>query len=606
MADGGVSFAVKLIDDVTRPSKAIQSAMKGIKDQFKDTQKVMATPSPKRGGVSDWDKMMAKSNRSQAADFAREQGKLAKLKLADQNKVTKLAAAKEMKEAKRVADFKHGLAQTKLDNQSAAIGTVGDFAMGGVAVVGAAALAAAAAVGYLAYQFAKASVQAAAFAEQSRMALTLLTGSAGTAATQFNLVRKEAQDLGLDVEDTVHGFQKLLAAQFSIGKAKELLRMSSDLQAIGASADQTKRAIVAISQIKNTGYLQGDELNQLREAGVSTELVYEALGKRLGKTTKELIAMQEKRQLASEPVIESILEAVRKKTGVEKAGDAGKIFAQTTLIGMLASLKAGAQNFFIDVGDAILPGVQKLFKLITGGLGAVADSPKIKALGTFLLNTFDIFVLWVEAEWPRISASLVAGAELMADAIRLTVELFDTSTWKGQAFVGMLIAMAAVFAIVAAAGFVLMLPLYLLVAVVGLVAFGIYKAVEWIIGAVSKLQSALGLSGDTGKAVGSTLSAIPGAQVFGGLIGGLAGSDSSNASTGITTAAEAGPMSRVSGALAATPAEQVTVASVEQSPSGPSNTFDFSGMQVGANVDQSSLVAQIRSQVTKAIQEAAT
>ncbi len=600
MADGGATFAVKLIDDVTRPSKAITSSMKAIKDQFKDTQKALAAPSPKRGAMSDWDKMVAKANRSQAADFAKEQAKLAKLKLAEQNKATKLAAAKEIKEAKRIADFKSGLAQTKLDNQSAAIGTLGDFAIGGVATVGAAALAAAAAVGYLAYQFGKASVQAAAFAEQSRLALTLLTGSAGTAAKQFDLVRYEAQELGLDVEDTVHGFQKLLAAQFSIGKAKELLRMSSDLQAIGASAEQTKRAIIAISQIKNTGYLQGDELNQLREAGVSTELVYEALGKRLGKTTKELIAMQEKRQLAAEPVIESILEAVRKKTGVEKAGDAGKKFAESTLIGMMAALKARGQNFFIDVGDAILPGVQKLFRLVTGELGKIVDNPKIKALGTFLLSEFEIFVLWVEAEWPSISQTLTSGAELMADSIRMVVELFDTGTVKGKVFAAALFVAASLLSIlavalgiVAVAGFVLMAPLYILVGVIGLVAYAVYKAISWIVDALKWLGGSTG----SGAAVptGSTLttSAVVGAPI-------------AAATNTITTAADVGPMARASGFMAAPPPEQVTVASVEQTPAGPSNHFDFSGMQVGANVDQSSLVAQIRSQVTKAIQEAAT
>jgi hypothetical protein len=203
MADGGVSFSVSLLNNVSGPARKAQRSMDDLKKSVVSTKSALSAPSPKRSGVSDWQKMTAKANRSQVADFAREQARMVKLTAVEHAKATKLRASKEIKEAKRIADFKTGLAQTKLDNKNSIVDALGGAALGGTAAVGAAALAAAASVAYLTYQFGKASIAAAAFSESSIKSIGMLTKNAAGAGAQFDDVRKQAQTLGLDVQGTV-------------------------------------------------------------------------------------------------------------------------------------------------------------------------------------------------------------------------------------------------------------------------------------------------------------------------------------------------------------------------------------------------------------------
>src|SRR5688500_388776 len=145
----------------------------------------------------------------------------------------------------------------------------------GLMMVKDAALAAAAGVASLAGSFVSASLEAMRFAQTSELALGNLLHGGENARAEFDAVRGMAEHLGLNVEDTVGSFKKLLAAQFEVGRAKELIAMGSDLQGIGANAEEVKRALLAITQIKSKGRLQAEEMLQLQEAGISAELVYD-------------------------------------------------------------------------------------------------------------------------------------------------------------------------------------------------------------------------------------------------------------------------------------------------------------------------------------------
>lgn len=571
-ADGGVDFAVRLINNVTGPAKQIQRSMADVTKVFRDAKRVVEAPAPKRGVMSDWDRMTAKAKMSQAKDFARAQSAAAKLVARDQ-----------IREAKRVADFKAGMAQLDADNSLGSIlgGAAGGIAAGATAAI----MAAGAAVAYLGYQFAQSAVQAASFGQTSQLALSLLIGDSKVAAREFDAVRMEAQQLGLDVQDTQLGFQKLLAAQFEIGKAKELIRMSADLQAIGASADQTKRAIVAISQIKNTGYLQGDELNQLREAGISTELIYKSLGQRLNKTVPEIIKMQEKRQLDSTSVIESILEAVRVKTGSSVAGEAGRKAAETTLPGMGRMFLGQISNFMIDVGEAILPGLEQLASLAKGTFDKLTSDPKVQKFGYFMLSSFYRFTGWVEQNWPAITDALLMGAQVMAAGLEFVVEMFDQSTFKGQVVIGILKALAAAFVIaaVAIAPFVaisaaIVTTFAVAISVVGELAMFVYDQFKWLYDQIAGLFGV-----EATPASPPTLD--PGPM--------------------IATAAEDGSTAGMFAAFASMGNEQTTVAAEPQDKLAAGHHFDFSGMVVGDNVDKDALAAQIKTAVNKALEEAA-
>lgn len=224
----------------------------------------------------------------------------------------------------------------------------------GVAAITGAALAATAAVAAIGVSFATATAHALDFGQRSRLAFGSLMGDARLGREEFNFVRGEAQRLGLDIEDTTDDYRKLLAAQFEVGQARELLRASADMQALGATADDVKGILRAISQIKMKGVLQAEELTgQLADRGISAELVYRELEKRLGKTRKEILAMQKGKEITSEFAIPAIIQAIKIKAHEENVGDIATKFASTKISGMLAQMKGAIKNTLIDIGSEL-------------------------------------------------------------------------------------------------------------------------------------------------------------------------------------------------------------------------------------------------------------
>ncbi len=227
----------------------------------------------------------------------------------------------------------------------------GTLAAHGVAALTGAAMAATAAVGGLAVSFATATARALDFGQRSRLAFSSLMGDAALGHKEFDFVRTEAQRLGLDIEDTTDDYRKLLAAQFEVGQARELLRASADMQALGATADDVKGILRAISQIKMKGVLQAEELTgQLADRGISAELVYQDLEKRLKKSRKEILAMQKNKEITAEFAIPAIVSAIKKKANEENVGDVATKFASTKISGMLSQMKGAIKNTLIDIG----------------------------------------------------------------------------------------------------------------------------------------------------------------------------------------------------------------------------------------------------------------
>jgi tape measure domain-containing protein len=179
-------------------------------------------------------------------------------------------------------------------------------------------------VAELALKFGEAAAEASAFAERSQLAIGFLTHDMPGARAAFDDVRQEAQSLGLNVEETVGSFQRMLAMQFSVGQSKDLIKLGGDLQAVGADAEHVQRLLYAITEIKGLGTLQQRQVRMLEMAGVSGELINEALAKRLGvTTTAQVKKLQKKGQIDAATAIDAIEEAVRHKVGESQLGEAG-------------------------------------------------------------------------------------------------------------------------------------------------------------------------------------------------------------------------------------------------------------------------------------------
>lgn len=496
MADGGssVDFTVRLLNQVTAPARQIQASMAGVERSIRSAKKAIDAPAPKRGALSDWDKMVSKAKLSQTKDFA--------------------ASHKKLTEAMAKPPAQSGFGSLA--------GELGLFAVaeGAIRSVYGAVWEGVKAVGRLGLGFLEASERAAEFGQRSVLAIGFLTNDTIHAAAAFDNTRHLAQSLGLDVESTQHSFQRLLAAQFSIGKSTELIKMGADLQAIGASADEVSGALLAITQIKSKGKLQAQEMLQLQERGVSSELVYNALQKHFGKSKAEVQKLQQAGKITGDVAIEAIIDAIKHKTHEANLGEAGKAFADSTITGMRNQFAAGVSNFFLDVGKLLEPGMVKITQLIKGTVVKLAENPQLAGLGTGLLERWTKFIDYITKNWPRIELALVAGLTLIVGGMNIMVGALDLAAahWDelsivlkavGFLAVGTAMAIGAVFLATLA-------PFMIFGAAVSGVVVLIANAIDFIMEAVPRWFNMGKIL--VGSLVVGMLSMIPGVQATAGLI----------------------------------------------------------------------------------------
>jgi tape measure domain-containing protein len=223
-----------------------------------------------------------------------------------------------------------------------------------------------------------ATIKVADFAQTTRIGFQSVAKHGASAEKLFTHFRGLAEGLGLDVMDTNKQAVKLMALQFSPKMAENLIKMGADMRALGADAEGVDRIFAQLGQIKAKGRLQGEELTVLAENGLSTQLVYEALGKQLGKTQDEILKMQQAGKLTSDMAFPAIMEAVLKKTGSKELGQAGKRVADETLSGMAGQLKAKAQNALIDIATQATPAIVGAFKPISDELGALFKNKSVQ------------------------------------------------------------------------------------------------------------------------------------------------------------------------------------------------------------------------------------
>jgi tape measure domain-containing protein len=234
------------------------------------------------------------------------------------------------------------------------------------------------------------------FAEKSRLAFRFLYGGAAAGEEAFQTSIRMSQQLGQDVEGVAGQFVKLRAAQFTLAESQEVFLLAADLKALTGDAEAATRAVTAITQIKAKGRLQAEELvGQLSEAGVSTTLVYDALGARLNKTRDEVRALITAGKIDSDTGIAAIKEAVTKKIGAGKLGDFAKEQAQSTLGGALDRLINAPKLFFLRVAETAKPAMKEI-KASVESVIAMLGGFDTAAIGQFVSKVVSLLPVAID------------------------------------------------------------------------------------------------------------------------------------------------------------------------------------------------------------------
>lgn len=170
---------------------------------------------------------------------------------------------------------------------------------------------------------ARAAVSSIAFRENSLRGLTFLLGSGKAAQAAYSDAAKLSGKLGQSTQETVTMMQTFLAQGMSKGAAEQLIVSMAALKQVNPAAN-LEGITRAMMQISATGKLQGDELMQLAEAGLSVDDVYKNLEKTLGKTRDEILKMQAEGKISSKDAIAAINASISARVG----GDPFKIATQ--------------------------------------------------------------------------------------------------------------------------------------------------------------------------------------------------------------------------------------------------------------------------------------
>lgn len=352
-----LELGVKLVDDASKPAARAANGIERIADSVRKTNAELEKLNRISAGAKQFRALDGAAVRA-AADLKKQRAFV----LADQKRAS--ADAEQMAKnrlrsesyasQKRFRDEATARRKAHMDTVDAGKFDLGKSVGGGIegltknlgmAAAGAAALGAALAT-KVTYELVQGTVAAMRFRNEALTGLGLITGSAEKANKTFEDSIRLSDRLGTDWQETSGGMQKLLAKGFDATGAEELVKATADLKTVSPDAN-ISNLILAIGQIKTAGKLQGDELNQLSEAGLNSELMFQQLEKRLGKTRAEILKMKEAGQLMAEPVIESIKASVAAMTGKDlgkAAEDASK-----TMAGMMRRFEQLPNRFFLDV-----------------------------------------------------------------------------------------------------------------------------------------------------------------------------------------------------------------------------------------------------------------
>lgn len=273
-------------------------------------------------------------------------------------------------------------AQAAVGKAGAALKTVGS-ALGSLIAMAAKAALALAAIGIgLGIAAAKYIVDIQAFKQSTMFAFGQLLGGQSQAIAGWDKVRAAAIMTGTDLMETGASFNALLAQGFDMATVDLLFKRMADIKTLNPAAN-IEAMSRAIAKIRAQGTLQGDELQSLTEAGLSSKLIYEEIGKVIGKSAEEVKKLQGAGKIKSEDALKGIKNAMARQAGGKEPGMVASEAASKTLLGSFGRMQAIVQAFAADLNIDFSPVARFL-----GKIGEVLSGDTGKAFGKAIEGVF--------------------------------------------------------------------------------------------------------------------------------------------------------------------------------------------------------------------------
>jgi tape measure domain-containing protein len=257
-----------------------------------------------------------------------------------------------------------------------------------------------------------AAIDASSFKQTQSKALEILLGNKAGGDALLSQATEFARVTPFGTKDVL-GITKSLAQNFAPSEIMNLLSGIGDVGAANNFSPQILESVtLAVNQIKRRGFLQGDELNQLADAGVPVTAMLENLAKLNNTDLAGVGKLQAQGLISADQAIWSMLEAIRTKVSGGTLGGFMQVMGQE-IPGLLSTLKDVPFTIFQDLDTAPLKGfLTNLVKLTdtSSTLGGKFKNAVNRTFGAVLKGVFgpltratepEAIIGWLEDMQPR-------------------------------------------------------------------------------------------------------------------------------------------------------------------------------------------------------------
>jgi tape measure domain-containing protein len=198
--------------------------------------------------------------------------------------------------------------------------------------------------------------------EQAQIAFKHLTGSAAAGKKMLAELNRFAAETPFELPGVEQAAQLLLGAGVAARKVVPDLRSIGDAASVAADpTDAFNRSVLALSQAMNKGKLQGDDLQQVVEAGIP---IWKLLSEATGKPIPKLQELSSKGKLLSADVLPKLFTQMHQDYG-------GAMEEQShTLSGAWSTFKDNVSN---SLAQVMTPLARMLEKTLPAAGKAVSD-----------------------------------------------------------------------------------------------------------------------------------------------------------------------------------------------------------------------------------------
>lgn len=242
--------------------------------------------------------------------------------------------------------------------------------------------------------------------EQAQISFTTLLGSAQKAQKFVGDLKTFAAKTPFDMPGLQDSSSKLLAAGVEADKVIPIMTtLGNATSGMGTGAEGIQRATVALQQMNAAGRISGEDLNQLRDAGIP---VYDLLAAATGKSKKAVTELAQAGKLGQKE-LDAMMKALTTGKGLEKFN--GLMEKQSkSLVGMWDSFKETVANTLADWAEPLMDSLK-------GAIGwaetALSELPgRIEPYIEPVKRIWDgVKAVWDEVLWPLVEQAkeLVSG-----------------------------------------------------------------------------------------------------------------------------------------------------------------------------------------------------